>query len=92
MADTQHHAWMGLIAEPEAGGFSVYTEIRDGACVCVRHCVSGREAVSASRHYRTSVAAQTGAMQRVYITGDAGRIIFEWTYGRGVTYPVLEAG
>ncbi len=76
----------------ESGGFSVYTTVRDGSCVCVRSGVSGREAEKASRHYRTSVAAQTGATQRVFITGDAGRIIFEWTFERGVTYPVLEAG
>ncbi len=76
----------------ESGGFSVYTTVRDGSCVCVRSGVSGREAEKASRHYRTSVAAQTGATQRVIITGAGGSVLFEWRFGEGVVYPALEAG
>jgi hypothetical protein len=66
--------------------FSVYQFFQDGSYERVREFVSAEEAVKAAKHYCSSVAAQTGIVQRVIVTDGGDHTNFEWQYGKGITF------
>lgn len=67
--------------------FSVYQFFPDGSYEKVREFVSAEEAMSAFKHYTSSVGAQIGTTKRVIITDGGDCINMEWEYGKGITYP-----
>lgn len=70
-----------------SGEFSVAQFFADGSHEYVRRWVSAQEAVEASRHYVTSVAAQEGIVVRVIITDGGDNTNFAWEHGKGIVFP-----
>lgn len=66
--------------------FSVYQFFEDGSYERVREFVSAEEAVTAAKHYTTSLGARLGTTQKVIITDGDDYTCFEWQYGKGITY------
>jgi hypothetical protein len=56
----------------------------------VRRYVTAEEAVLAARHYTDNVACRTGIIDRVIITDGGDFTVFQWEYGKGVTFPPKE--
>ena len=56
----------------------------------VRRNVSALEATRAIRHYTDNVATRMGIVSRVIITDELDCTCFEWTYGKGITYPTQQ--
>ena len=73
------------------GEFSVCQFFKDGNYEYVRRWVSSEEAVTAFKHYATSVGAKMGMTKRVIITDGGDCTNMEWIYGQGLTYPPREA-
>jgi len=67
--------------------FSVYQFFLDGTYECVRSRVFLEDAVRAAKHYTSSVGARIGTTQRVIITDNGDRTVFEWKRGEGITFP-----
>lgn len=53
----------------------------------VRRAVDGKEAVNTALDYATSVGARIGSTKRVIVTDGGDSCVFEWQYGKGVTFP-----
>ena len=72
----------------EPDEYSVYQFFEDDMLYeCVRSHVSLEDAVTASKHYCSSVGAKFGATQRVIITDSDDYCVFEWQFGKGITFP-----
>ena len=56
----------------------------------VRRNVPALEAVQAVKHYTDNVATRAGIVARVIITDQMDCTVFEWTYGKGITYPTQQ--
>jgi len=69
------------------GEFSVCQFFPDGSYEYVRRNVSAEEAVTAVKHYTTSVGARIGTTKRVIITDGGDCVNFEWEFGKGITFP-----
>ena len=67
--------------------FSVCQFFEDDSNEYVRRFVSAEEAVTAARHYTTSVGAKLGTTKRVIITDGGDCCVFEWIFGKGVVFP-----
>jgi hypothetical protein len=67
--------------------FSVYQFFEDGSYEPIKRFVSAEEAVKTAKFYTTNVAARRGLTKRVIITDGGDCINFEWTYGKGITFP-----
>ena len=70
--------------------YNVVQFFDNGQYEYVRRNVSAEEAVKASKHYTTSVAARFGFVTRVIITDSGDSCVFEWKCGVGVTFPTKE--
>lgn len=70
--------------------FSVCQFFQDETYEYVRRFVSAEEAVTAAKHYCTSVGARLGTTVRVIITDGGDCTNFEWKFGEGVVYPKPE--
>jgi hypothetical protein len=77
-------------SESERPEFSVCQFFVTGEYEYVRRYVTARKAVEAARHYTDSVAAKIGVVDRVIITDGGDCTVFEWLFGKGVTYPTKE--
>jgi hypothetical protein len=73
-----------------SGEFSVWQFFEDGTYEPVRRYVDAEEAVKAARHYCSSVGARIGTTRRVIITDGGDFTNFEWKFGEGIVYPMLE--
>jgi hypothetical protein len=73
--------------EEERDEFSVYQFFEDGNYEAIKRFVSAEEAIKTAKFYTTNVAAQCGLTKRVIITDGGDCISFEWTHGKGVTFP-----
>jgi hypothetical protein len=69
------------------GEFSVCQFFKDERYEYTRRYVGPEEAVSAFKHYTTSVAAQLGIVKRVIITDGGDFTSMEWQHGKGITFP-----
>lgn len=69
------------------GEFSVCQFFPDENYEYVRRFVSAEEAVEAAKHYCTSVGARMGTTTRVIITDGGDSCVFEWEFGKGITFP-----
>ena len=72
--------------------FSVWQFFEDETYERVRRSVPSKDAVEAAQHYCKSIGAQIGTTQRVIITDDGDDTVFEWQFGKGVTFPPEAAG
>ena len=72
--------------------FHVWQFFEDESYERVRRSVCAKEAVEAAQHYCKSVGARIGTTMRVIITDDGDDTVFEWQFGRGVTFPPEAAG
>jgi hypothetical protein len=68
------------------GEFSTCMFLRDGKYEYVRRWVDAKEAVEAAYHYANSVGARMGVVDKVIITDSGDNTVFEWKYGKGVTF------
>ena len=73
-----------------ADKFTVTQFFQDGQYEQVRKHVPALEAVRAIRHYTDNVGTRMGIVARVIITDELDCICFEWTYGKGITYPTQQ--
>jgi hypothetical protein len=46
-----------------------------------------QQALKWFKHHSNSVSAQFGLTARVLMTDDSDRIVAEWKYGQGITWP-----
>lgn len=67
--------------------FSVCQFFVDGTHEYVRRFTTAEDAMSAFRHYASSVAAKLGMTVRVIITDGGDHTNLEWKLGEGITYP-----
>lgn len=67
--------------------FSVYQFFPDNTWERVSHLVPIDEAVDMAHHLCHTVGAENGTTRRVIITDSGDVIVFEWTFGKGVTLP-----
>lgn len=74
--------------EADRDEFSVCQFFEDETHEYVRRFVGAREAVEAAKHYTSSVGAQVGTTRRVIIPDGGDDTVFEWQFGKGVTFPV----
>ena len=72
--------------------FSVVQFFDDDTHEYVRRRVDAQHAVETARHYCSSIGAKIGTTKRVIITDDGDDTVFEWQFGRGVTFPPEAAG
>ena len=70
--------------------FSVCQFFPNGSYEYVRRWVTAEEAVSAFKHYITSVGAKIGTTNRVIITDGGDECNMEWVFGKGIVYPTKE--
>lgn len=70
--------------------FNVVQFFKDESYEYVCRNVSAEEAVQAAKHYTTSVGARIGTTRRVIITDSGDCTNFEWKFGEGVVFPVLD--
>lgn len=68
------------------GEFSVCQFFTDDSYEYVRRYVSAEEAVTAAKHYTSSVGAKLGTTKRVIITDGGDCVNFEWQHGKGITF------
>ena len=85
----QSSALKRYVEEKSMKEFSVCQFFSDGKYEYVRRFVEPEEAVKAAKHYTDSVAAKIGITQRVIITDGGDCCVFEWEYGKGITWPKL---
>ena len=67
--------------------FNVVQFFEDDSYEYVRTAVQAQEAVSAAKHYCTSVGARMGVVKRVIITDAGDSTFFEWRRGVGQVWP-----
>lgn len=70
--------------------FSVYQFFPDDSCEEVLRFVEAGPAVSMAAQLSQSVGARIGTTVRIIITDGGDFTVFEWLYGKGVTFPNLE--
>jgi len=70
--------------------YNVVQFFEDGQYEYVRKAVPALEAVQATQHYTNNVATRMGIIARVIITDMLDCTCFEWTYGKGITYPTQQ--
>jgi hypothetical protein len=78
------------LLERERDEFSVYQFFPDGSYEAIKRFVSAKEAVQTAKFYINNVSAKRGFTKRVIITDGGDCINFEWTYGKGITFPNLK--
>lgn len=72
--------------------YSVVQFFRDDTHEYVRRGLEAKEAVETASHYCSSVGAKLGTTTRVIITDGGDDTVFEWQFGKGVTFPPEAAG
>ena len=70
--------------------FSVVQFFEDGSYEYVRKLVSAEEAMSAVKHYTSSMGVKMGFVKRVIITDGGDCCCFEWLHDKGVVFPPKE--
>jgi len=72
------------------GEYSVCQFFMDDTYEYVRRFVSAEEAVTAFKHYTTSIAARMGMIKEVIITDGGDCTNCHWVYGKGLVFPSKE--
>lgn len=70
--------------------FNVIQFFEDDTYEYVRRASPPEEAVTAAKHYVTSLGARIGTTKRVIITDMMDCTCFEWCFGVGITFPDME--
>lgn len=70
--------------------FSVVQFFEDGTYEYVRRFVSAEEAMTAAKHYMSSVGVKMGLVKRVIITDGGDCCCFDWNPTDGVVFPSKE--
>jgi hypothetical protein len=70
--------------------FSVLMFFAEGKRRYARRFVSAQEACRAFDHCTHSVAARFGVPMRVIITDRDDRVLREWQFGKGITFPPMD--
>jgi hypothetical protein len=70
--------------------FSVVQFFEDGTYEYVRRFVSAEEAMTAVKHYTTSVGVKMGLVKRVIITDGGDCCCFDWYADKGIVFPPKE--
>lgn len=68
--------------------FSTVQFFPDGQYEYIARYVSAQEALIMARSYITRPAALIGIIRRVIVTDGGDCTVFEWRYGKGITFPV----
>lgn len=66
--------------------FSVWQWLPGGFHECVGRNMPAGEAVGKAHDYTTRPAAKIGIIERVTIVDQDDFTVFEWTFGKGVTF------
>lgn len=72
--------------------FSVVQFFSDDTHEYVRRGVEAKEAIETAHHYCASIGAKLGTTTLVIITDGGDDTVFEWQFGKGVTFPPEHAG
>jgi hypothetical protein len=68
--------------------YSVTQHYTDGTSLTVRSNVEVEEAVKVFTNFTDDINVQEGKVESVTINDVEDNINLEWTYGRGITFPV----
>ena len=82
MGDTEPH--------DERAQFSVYAYECDGTTTRELTFIGLSEAIMWARWLTETYEARHGQVVRIIITDGGDHTVFEWKYGKGVTWPVME--
>lgn len=69
------------------GQYSVAQFFPDGTNEYVRRFVGAEESVKTAKDFSERPAAKIGIIARIVITDGGDFTVFEWQFGKGVTYP-----
>lgn len=67
--------------------FSVYQFFRDNTRERVSACVGPADAVMTAQRLTENVGGRIASTRRVIITDSGDNTVFEWIFGKGVTFP-----
>ena len=67
--------------------FSVHQFFEDDTSERVFEGLSAEAAVNAAKRLTTTVGGRIGAIKRIIITDALDCTVFEWQFGKGVTFP-----
>ena len=70
--------------------FSVYQFFPDGTSYEELYCVDAESAVTKAHAITRSPGAMLGITRRIIITDGGDSTVFEWQYGKGVTFPNMK--
>jgi len=73
--------------DADAREFSVAQFFADDTWAYDLRNVDGRTAVERAKALTESVGGRDGTTRRVIVTDGGDFTVFEWTFGKGVTYP-----
>lgn len=73
------------------GEFSVCQFFPDDSYDYIRRGIGAEEAVKLAKDYSQRPAASIGIIRRIIITDGGDDIVFEWRFGKGVTFPPIAA-
>jgi hypothetical protein len=73
------------------GEFSVCQFFEDGSYEYTNRWIDAETAVQRAKVLTTTVGAKLGTTRRVIITDGGDCCVFEWQYGKGVTFPPPDA-
>lgn len=76
-----------MSTEPDRAEFSVWLFFKDGHYIAEQRWLKAETAVTLARDVTLRPAAQVGLIERVIITDGGDSTVFEWKYGRGITFP-----
>ena len=71
--------------------YSVYQFFPDERYEPVARLIGAEEAVRLAKQLSESLGARLGTTRRIIITDGGDETVFQWEYGRGVTFPSRDA-
>ena len=67
--------------------FSVVIWFSDGSYEYFKRWIGAKEAVETAKRQTETVGARSGMVAKVTITDGGDYTVFQWEYGKGVTFP-----
>jgi hypothetical protein len=70
--------------------FDVWLFYRSGYHDKAEENLSAEQAVEAAKRFSESVGAKTGLLEEIRVTAGDDNCVFQWVYGKGVTFPTRD--
>ena len=73
--------------ESQGGPFKVWVFFPDQSHYCAADGLDMGQAVQTAKQQTETIGARLGISRRIIIEDAGGDTVFEWQYGKGVTFP-----